>query len=123
MKIAAFLIIILIAVALVAQSANQFAMTTPNGAVTACPAPVSTSNILCSVTDGYYVSVAGAAYAKINVGAQTGGVSSYNGRTGNVLPAANDYKYSDLAGKPTQISCSTSTQGNTGFVASGCTIQ
>lgn len=123
MKIAAVLFSLLMVVALFAQSSNQFAMVTPNGAVSACPAPVATANILCSVTDGYWVSIAGAAYAKINVGAQQGGVVTFNGRSGSVLPTANDYSYSQLSGKPTQFTCGTSNQSNSGLSASGCVFQ
>ena len=50
-------------------------------------------------------------------------VIAFNGRSGNVLPAADDYKYSDLANKPTSISCGTATHSNTGFTASQCSLQ
>lgn len=116
-------IIVLMAVSLIAQSANQFSMVTPNAAVTGCPAPVAGSNILCSVTDGYYVSISGGAYAKINVGSSQSGVVTFNGRSGNVTPTANDYSYSQLSGLPTTISCAVSSQSNSGFTASGCTIK
>ena len=48
---------------------QQFSVATPPGTLATCPAPTSTSNILCSVTDGYYASIAGAAYVKINASA------------------------------------------------------
>lgn len=121
-KTAVLLAIVMVATAL-AQSAGQFALSAPTGALSTCPTPVAGANILCSVTDGYYASISGAAYAKINVGTQQAGVSSFNGRSGNVMPAANDYKYSDLANQPTSLTCTTGTAGNTGIAGSGCTFK
>lgn len=98
---------------LLGQAAAQFAMTTPSGAVSGCPTPTTGTNILCSVTDGYYVSVSGAAYAKINAAA---GVASFNGRTGNVMPVQNDYSLSQLSGQltaaqlPNTMTCSMTAQ-------------
>ena len=114
-----FIGLLLIAAALWAQ--NQFAVTTPPGAVTGCPTPVAGMNILCSVTDGYYASISGAAYQPIN--ATAGGVTSFNKRTGAVLPVVGDYSYSQLSSPPTTIACTTSSQSNTGLSASGCVIK
>ena len=61
-----FLAVMLI---ITASFAQQFSAVTPSGAVTGCPTPVSGSNILCSVTDGYYASVSGAAYVKMTAAA------------------------------------------------------
>lgn len=100
--------------------AQQFTAQMGTGALATCPAPVVGSNILCSVTDGLYSSNNGLAYVKVNV--QSGGVQTFNSRTGNVLPTPGDYAYSDLRSPPTKIACSTSSQSNTGFTASGCVI-
>jgi hypothetical protein len=115
------LVIVFTASVVMTAFGQQFAATTPSGALTACPAPVSGSNILCSVTDGYYASVAGASYVKIS--ATAGGVASFNGRSGAVAPAAGDYSYSQLSGLPTTLSCATVSVTNSGLVASGCTIK
>lgn len=126
MKKAIAITVVMAAIGLVAQSGLQFSpqfwAQTPVGPLTGCPTPVSGSNILCSVTDGYYVSVSGTAYLKINAAA---GVASFNGRTGNVLPTPGDYAYSDLKNPPSRVTCTTaqiSAGGSGNFTASGCTI-
>ena len=115
------LLLVAITIAVAFAFGQQFAATTPSGALTACPAPVSGSNILCSVTDGYYASIAGGTYVKIS--ATAGGVASFNGRSGAVAPAAGDYSYSQLSGLPTTLSCTTVSVTNSGLVALGCTIK
>ena len=110
-----------IAVLVAVAFGQQFAATTPSGALASCPAPVSGSNILCSVTDGYYASVSGASYVKIS--ATAGGVTSFNARSGSIVSATGDYSYSQLSNPPTTISCATISVTNAGLVASGCTIK
>jgi hypothetical protein len=101
---------------------------TPGGTLASCPTPSAKALIFCNVagdpaaTDGAYVSTNGAAYFAVPKSGAGGGVSSFAGRTGNVLPAQGDYSYSQLSAPPTKISCSTASQSNTGFIASGCTI-
>lgn len=118
---------ILLVIAVVAFG-QQFAVTTPPGALSGCPSPAAGVNILCSVTDGYYASIAGSAYVKIN--ATAGGVATFNGRSGNVMPAASDYSFSQIGGQITpaqlpatiSLNCPTFTQSNTGTTLNKCTI-
>jgi len=111
---------LVVAVSLAAQQAS---VSLPSGAVTSCPPPASGQNIVCSVTDGPYVSVNGAAYVKVTA---SSGVATFNGRSGNVLPASGDYSYSQLNGVPTSFTCTTaqiSTGGSGTLTASGCTLK
>lgn len=102
----------------------------PSAATTlaGCPAPAANFMNFCQVTgdpanaSGAYVTANGAPYFLLKASAGTAGVVTFNGRSGNVAATANDYSYSQLSGKPTTISCSTSSQSNTGFTASGCSI-
>lgn len=101
----------------------------PTTILSSCPAPQAAWLYICQVANdpanpaGAYVTANGAGYFLLQKAGGSGGVASYNGRTGNVVPTTNDYSYSQLSGKPTTISCSTSSQSNSGFTASGCTIQ
>lgn len=86
-----------------------------------CQAPSTGNTIICGTSTGAQISINGAAYVPI-----TNGVLSFGGRTGAVVPAANDYSYAQLSGKPTTISCTTATfqsGGPAALTASGCTIQ
>jgi hypothetical protein len=56
---------------------------------TACTV-IATTTSYCFASDGLWVSLNGAAYTQIGVVAVTG-VSSFNGRTGAVVPVASDY--------------------------------
>jgi len=90
------------------------------------PTGVTTGMAACATNDPtspIYVALNGGPFQKATA-AVASGVSSWNGRTGAVLPAANDYSYSQLSGKPTTVSCTTYTISNTGGISfSGCTIQ
>ena len=117
-----FTVFTILAISVIAL-AQQFSAITPSGAVTGCPAPTSGVNILCSVTDGYYASVAGAGYVKMTAQAG-GGVATYNGRTGNVLPAAGDYTYSQLSSPPTSVDCASWAIAQNGHLSlTSCTIK
>lgn len=104
----------------------------PSSATTlaGCPAPAANFMNFCQVTNdpnnpaGAYVTANGVAYFLLQKAA-TGGnaVATVFGRTGNVVGAQGDYSYSQLSGQPTTLSCSTSSQSNSGFTASGCTIK
>ena len=125
--VAVTLVIFLSASLVSSQSFAAFSFS-PIGATTGnCPSPVVSSNaaILCPVGSGssyqMYVSYNGGAYAPLTGAAN--GVASWNGRTGVVTPAANDYTYAQLASKPTTINCGTASHSNTGLVASSCVIQ
>lgn len=115
-----------IGVGIHAQSAMGIS---PGGALSTCPAPAAKALIFCNVAgdtanpDGAYVSANGATYMGPLAPATASGVTSFNKRTGAVLPAANDYTYSQLSAPPTTITCTTFTQSNTGAVGSGCTIK
>jgi len=109
-----------------AQSSNNgvFVMTQANSPSScAWPSGATFTNAmaLCATSGGLYYALNG--NATFNPVGAASGVVTFNGRSGPVLPAANDYKYSDLANKPTSLNCSTSNQGNTGLTASGCTFQ
>jgi len=102
----------------------------PASALSGCPAPAANFMNFCQVTNdpsnptGVYVTANGAAYFLLKP-AGSAGVASFNGRTGNVLPATGDYSYSGLSAKPTTITCTTAqiSAGGTGnFTASGCSI-
>ena len=105
----------------------QTVSVSPAVALANCAAPTAGALLYCNVAndpanaDGMYVSANKAPYFK--VGASSGGVLSWNGRTGSVMPAANDYSYSQLSSPPTTISCTTAQQSNSGLTASGCTIK
>lgn len=102
----------------------------PGGVLSSCPAPVAKAMIFCNVTgdpanpDGSYLSMNGGAYAQIQTGAAAAGVTSFNKRTGAVLPTTSDYSYSQLSGPPTTLNCTTASLTTTGgLVASNCTIK
>lgn len=79
----------------------------PGGVLSSCPAPAVKAMIFCNVSgdtanpDGAYVSINGGAYAQIQVGQTAAGVSSFNKRTGAVVPATGDYGFSQLSGQIT----------------------
>src|ERR1019366_2852730 len=99
----------------------------PAGTLASCPTPSAKALIFCNVagdpaaTDGAYVSTNGAAYFLVPKSGAGSNVATVFGRTGNVLPAAGDYSYSQLSAPPTKVSCSTASHSNTGLTASGCT--
>ena len=74
-----------------------------------------------------YVRYSGAAYQLLVPAASpSGGVTSFAARTGAVVPAANDYSFSQLASPSTTLSCTTAqlSSGSSGtLTASGCTIK
>ena len=77
---------------------------TGNAPHTTCVVTLSTTTF-CFASDGLWQSLNGAAY--VQVGAAAAGVTSFNGRTGTVVPAAGDYAYSQLSSPPTSINCGT----------------
>lgn len=93
------LFVIVAVVMLAAQVTGPSQMTfAPLGASTGCVA-ATTGDVLCAANDGFYISVAGGIFQKINTGSPT--------------PA-------------TTITCTTAalTTGSSGsFTASGCTIK
>jgi len=68
----------------------------------------------CFANDGLWVSLNGAAFTQIGVVAVTG-VTSFNGRTGAVIPVTGDYTYTQIAGTPPSAPV-TSVNGKTGVV-------
>jgi hypothetical protein len=92
-------VLVLMAVMLVAQTATNGQITLkPLGASTGCVSD-ATGAVLCAATDGFYISVAGGAFAKVQTGTAT---------------------------QPTQITCTTAalSSGTTGgLTASGCTFK
>ena len=105
------------------SSGNGVIVLTTAGAPSSCAWPTgatwTNAMALCGTNAGLYWALNGGTFGP----ATNNGVASYNGRTGNVLPAPNDYKFSDLAAKPTALNCSTATHQNTGLQASGCVFQ
>ena len=122
---------VLLAGLLLAQSSLTVS---PGGTLASCPSPSAKALIFCNVAgdaanpDGAYVSANGASYFRVGQ-SQAGGVVTFNGRAGNVLPATGDYTYSQITGtptSPTKLSCSTAqiSTGSAGtLTASGCTFQ
>lgn len=80
---------------------------------------------ICPLPNGIAYATNGGPFQLIG-GAPPTGVTSFNTRTGTVVPAANDYSYSQLSAPPTTINCAVAaiSTGTTGtFGASGCTIK
>ena len=112
-----------------------------------CNPPKQGFIIPCSVgndpnnTPGEYWAVDGKDYQMMPLGVVQGiGVSSFNGRTGAVIPQPNDYSYNQLANPPTKVANCAAGSAITGNFAinkdgtititltapltlSGCTIQ
>jgi hypothetical protein len=124
--IAVVSIVMLVAgVALFGQSYSISPSTTLAG----CQTPTAGTLVHCNVANdpnnptGDYVSANGAAYFLISQ-AQAGGVSSWNKRTGAVVPATGDYSYSQLSSPPTTLSCATWSISQSGaLTAANCTIK
>ena len=68
---------------------SPFQMAVGSGLHTACTVTATTTTY-CFASDGLWVSTNGGAYSQIGVVAVTG-VSSFNGRTGAVMPVPSDY--------------------------------
>jgi hypothetical protein len=99
-----------------AQTTIPFQMAVGTGLHTACTVTTGTTQY-CFAADGLWVSLNGAAYAQITV---TSGVTSFNGRTGAVLPAVGDYTYTQISGTPPSAAV-TSVNGKTGAVVLSAT--
>lgn len=111
-----------------AQTAVPFAFATTSATHTACPAVVTGTSQYCFAADGFWQSIAGAAYAQL--GASVTGVTSFNGRTGAVTSATGDYSYAQLSSQPTSLSCplfnlstSGSTSGTSGSAVGTCSLK
>ena len=91
-----------------AQTVSPFQMAVGSGLHTACTVTATTTTY-CFASDGLWVSTNGGAYSQIGVVAVTG-VTSFNGRTGAVIPVPSDY--------PDAV---TSVNGKTGTVVLGAT--
>jgi hypothetical protein len=76
-------------VGLRAQTAIPFQMAVGAATHASCTVTAATTQY-CFAADGLWVSLNGAVYTQIGVVAVTG-VSSFNGRTGAVLPVPSDY--------------------------------
>lgn len=89
-------------------------------------ATITQGMAICPINNSGTLSLAlaanGGAFAAYP-GAQAIGVTSFNGRTGAVVPTANDYTYAQLATPPSTQNCTTATQSNIGLVTSGCTFK
>lgn len=94
---------LLMAVGLLAQSGGQFSVVIPVGALTSCPSPVVNANIVCSVTDGVYVSNSGGAYTKLGTGSSTTTLP-FTSITGQMTPAQ----------LPASASCAATATGTVG---------
>lgn len=129
------LTVVVFAVLIAIDAHSQSSLTlSPGGLLSACPLPSvgSKALVFCNVAndpanvDGVYVSANGAAWFRVaNAAVTTPDVKSFKGRTGDVLPAQNDYSYSQLSSPPTKISCNVAalSTGTTGkFDASQCTL-
>lgn len=87
----------------------QATVTGLHAVCTVSPVTVPPSTTYCFASDGLWQSVNGAAYTQVGIVAVTG-VSSFNGRTGAVVPVASDY--------PNAV---TSVNGRTGAVVLSAT--
>jgi hypothetical protein len=118
MSIRKFAVIILIAVVAGIYLGHQVHAQTPstytivhNGTLANCAPVVSGQTQTCFPVDGLAVSLKGAPYVLLPLTVTPTGVTSFNGRTGAVVPAASDYTFAQLAAPPTSVSC-----GSTGCV-------
>ena len=110
-----FLAICLVAVGIHAQNPalTPSTLTIPAAVLHTNCAVSSGATVYCFAGDGLWISLNGAAFTQAGSGGGTAGVTSFNGRTGAVVSAANDYSYAQLSAHPTAINCG----------ATGCTIQ
>lgn len=67
---------------------------------TACRPIEPATTQFCFATDGLWQSLNGAAYVQLGAAAP-GGVASFKGRTGDVVPVAGDYTCAQITGCPT----------------------
>lgn len=89
------------------QTINGVGLGTSVAAVTSCVPSPGAAVTLCPVTgDGLYMSVGSGSFQKVFLGTPTGTTD-----------------YQQLTNKPTTISCGVSSQSNTGFTASQCTLK
>lgn len=86
-----------------AQAAAVLQLTGSWSTHTAC-APTAGQTTLCIASDGLWISLSGGTFTQLGA-ASSAGVTSFNGRTGAVVPTANDYTYSQLASPPTTVNC------------------
>lgn len=113
-----------------AQSAGVPLQLTVSAATHIACSPVVAATTFCAAADGLWQSINGAAFTQVGAVAPTG-VTSFNGRTGDVVSAANDYSYAQLSKPPTNLSgcnASVSTSGTTAgtsgsLSAQGCVIK
>ena len=68
----------------------QATVTGLHATCTVSPVTVPASTTYCFASDGLWQSVNGAAYTQVGITAVTG-VTSFNGRTGAVVPVSSDY--------------------------------
>src|SRR5579863_126235 len=92
-----------------AQSTSPWQVSVSAATHTSCTVTAGLTQF-CFASDGLWQSLSGAAYTQIGGGAA--GVTSFNGRTGAVLPATGDYSYAQLSAPPTKVNCG----------ATGCVI-
>lgn len=83
-------------------------MLTGVGVHTSCLLSSAGQSNLCLAGDGMWISTNGAAYVQVGTPA-TAGVTSWNGRTGAVVPTSGDYSYQMLKPGATVTVVSTAT--------------
>lgn len=133
----ALLVILSMGLMLWAQSGTTAGLTSASTGA-ACAVVPGATGTLCTAGDGLWYAVGNGAFQKVFLGTPSAGVTSFNGRTGAVVPVVGDYPASGvtsfngrsgavlpIAGdyapvqKPS-FACSTSSVGNSGLSASGC---
>lgn len=119
----------------IGQTAGGFVILNAQTSLAGCAWPTSFATVTNGVAvcplnlagqPGLAIAVNGGAFSQIPMSQASGGVASFNSRTGNVLPAPGDYSYGQISSPPTTLSCtnaslSTGTSGT--LTASGCVIK
>jgi hypothetical protein len=93
----------------------QVTVTGPAAGCALSPVTTPPSATYCFANDTFSVSRNGGPYTAL-----VAGVSSFNGRTGAVLPATGDYTYAEISGTPPTAAV-TSVNGKTGAVVLSAT--
>src|SRR6185369_13416878 len=125
------LVIGVLVLAVIASGQSSLTLT-PGSTLASCAPPSPKALIFCNVAgdpanpDGVYVTANGAPYFRVDNAAagspSASGVASFKGRAGAVVPMQGDYKYAQLALRPTKLTCTTASITAGKFNGTGCTF-